>query len=196
MLVDAECNERYQSFPDAFLPASMQTSRPDIVILQNVHAEFAGLQSSRRRDPRVIVHLIEIGLTSDLFLHVALDNKREQHAELCSNLTAYDWANVRQHEIVLGHTGAMLTQNLAALQTLGVSPVRSRSLLKVWPYLACRGCVPSCLASPRQYKMTALLRYVLLHASLLPRLVHPCLPKRCTVLCSLHQLPPCHRCPE
>ena len=96
MLVDAECNEPYQSFPDAFLPASMQTSHPDTVIPQNVHAKFAGLQTNRRRDPRVVVHLVEIGFTSDLFLHVALAMKHEQHAELCSDLTltAYAWANV------------------------------------------------------------------------------------------------------
>ena len=51
MLVDAECNERYQNFPDAFLPASMQTSRPVIMILQNMQAV-----QSRRRDLRMVVH--------------------------------------------------------------------------------------------------------------------------------------------
>ena len=93
---------------------------------------FAGLQSmrSRHRDPCVVVHLVEIGFTSDLFLHLALTKKRKQRAELCNTLTAYGWANVQQHEIFLGRTGVMLTQSLTALQVLGVSAAQSRVLLK------------------------------------------------------------------
>lgn len=68
-----------QSFPNSSLPASMQTSWPAIVLL-HVHAAFTGSSSSRLRDPWLLVHVVEVGFTSDLFLHAAMTKNHEQYA--------------------------------------------------------------------------------------------------------------------
>ena len=124
ILIDAECHDRYVAFPDIFLPASLQTSRPDIVLLQNVHGDMASLPMYRRRDPRVIVHLVEVTYTSDLHLHDRVQTKLDQHADLRRNLLAYGWVNVQIHVFVLGHTGVMRSHSATSLTELGIDPCR------------------------------------------------------------------------
>ena len=133
MLVDAECHERYKPFPVSFLPTlpeNMQTSRLDSILLQNVFVSFDALSPSRGRDLRVIVHVIEVGYTSDMYLHRTAATKRHQHAQLCSNLKAFGWAQVQQHQLIIGHTGVMLCDNMAALQALGVCSQRIKAVLQ------------------------------------------------------------------
>ena len=130
LIVDAECHDRYRSFPTAFLPEHLQTSRPDIVLLQHVYSDFAALSWGTRRDPRVVVHILEVGYTSDLFLHECMQRKLEQHAQLCRNLQAFGWARVQQSAFIIGHTGAMLASNQATLSSLGITPTDADSLLK------------------------------------------------------------------
>ena len=130
MLVDAECHERYTSFPPAFLPVELQCSRPDIILVQNALCSFADMPVHYRRDPRLTVHVVEVGYTSDYLLHERRRTKLEQHAQLCRNLASYGWVNVRMHAFVVGHTGVMLADNASAMTSLGVSPAR------VGPFLA------------------------------------------------------------
>ena len=130
MLVDAECHERYISFPPAFLPEELQTSRPDIILIEHAFCDFAALPTHYRRDPRVIVHIVEVGYTSDYLLHERRRTKLEQHSELCRNLSAFGWVNIRMHAFVVGHTGVMLAANGDLLTALGISSPR------VGPFLA------------------------------------------------------------
>ena len=95
-----------------------------------MHASFDALSLSRRRDPRVLVHVIEVGYTSDMFLHIAAATKRHQHAQLCSSLKAFGRAQVQQHQLIIGHTGVMLCDNMAALQALGVCSQRIKAFLQ------------------------------------------------------------------
>lgn len=48
------------AFPDAFLPTSLQTSRPDVVLLQIIHWDLPSLPFSGRRHHRINVHLVEV----------------------------------------------------------------------------------------------------------------------------------------
>ena len=122
LMCDAECHERYVSFPPAFLPLHLQVSRPDIVLLANVHDRFPMLPIGTRRDPRVVVHLIEVGFTSDLLVHDRVQVKLDQHEQLRRNLLAYGWADVRVHPIIIGHTGVMRATTAAIMSTLGLPP--------------------------------------------------------------------------
>ena len=134
MFCDAECNERYTVFPDSLLPSHMQTSRPDIFLLQTIRARDLGnLPPGRRRDPRVVLHVIEVTYTSDLYVHGAVPRNFQQHDELCRNLRAFGWQNVRIHTFVVGHTGVMLVMrqdNANILTQHGTSQHR------VTPFLA------------------------------------------------------------
>ena len=61
----AECHERYVGFRDSLLPVAgpshIQTSRPDILLLETIRAQDLGnLPLGRRRDPRVVLHVIEV----------------------------------------------------------------------------------------------------------------------------------------
>ena len=110
-----------------FLPASLQTSRPNIVLLQNVHGDMASLPMYHRRDPRVIVHLVKVTYTSDLHLHDRVQTKLDlldQHADLRRNLLAHRWVNVHIHVFVLGHTGVMRSHSATSLTELGIDPCR------------------------------------------------------------------------
>ena len=124
MLVDAECHERYRAFPNVFLPQALQCSRPDIVLIENARCDFATLPVHYRRDPRIVVHLVEVGYASDFLLHERRQAKLQQHSQLCRNLSAFGWANVHPHCFIVGHTGVMLNGNAALLTGLGVTPSR------------------------------------------------------------------------
>ena len=124
MLVDAECHERYQSFPANFLPADLQCSRPDIVLIENARCDFEVMPLHYRRDPRITVHLVEVGYTSDFLLHDRRQAKLEQHSDLRRNLLAFGWAKVQVHCFIVGHTGVMLQDNANHLISLGISPSR------------------------------------------------------------------------
>ena len=99
VLVDAECNDQYQSFPDAFLPASMQMLAPRHNILHNVHADFAALLSSCRHDwVTLFIWLNLVSLkTSSCMLH----RPRSMSSMLSFAAICNRWAtlDVRQHEI-------------------------------------------------------------------------------------------------
>ena len=123
MLVDAECHQRYVSFPAAFLPLELQTSRPDIILVENAQCEFTSLPTHFRRDPRLTVHIVEVGYTSDFLLHERRSTKLEQHSQLRRNLLDFGWVNVRMHAFVVGHTGVMLASNADVMTALGISPI-------------------------------------------------------------------------
>ena len=65
-----------------------QTSRPDILLLQNVHSNMSSLHILSCRDPRVIVHIIEVTYTSDLLVHERVETKLAQYETLRRNLLA------------------------------------------------------------------------------------------------------------
>ena len=64
MLVDAECPERYQAFPRAFLPSHLQSSRPDIILFVGndlpQQQQHSYISARTRRD--AVVHLVEAGV--------------------------------------------------------------------------------------------------------------------------------------
>ena len=122
--VDAECHDRYISFPANVLPHHMQTSRPDIVLLENVPAMALNLPYWSPRDPRLAVHLVEVTYTSDFHVHDRVQAKREQHAQLRRNFLDFGWQKVSIHVFVIGHTGVMREANASLLIELGVLPDR------------------------------------------------------------------------
>ena len=79
---------------------------------------------------------------------------------VCSNLQAFGWARVQQHQLIIGHTGVMLCDNMAALQALGVCSQRVKaflqelSLASLQKSCAILACFPynSTLASPVQMR--------------------------------------------
>ena len=119
---DAECHERYVGFPDSLLPSHMQTSRLDILLLETIRAQDLGnLPFGRRRDPRVVLHVIEVTYTSDLYVHNAVPRKLQQHDELCRKLRAFGWQNICVHIFVVGHVGVMRQNSANILTQLGIS---------------------------------------------------------------------------
>ena len=120
MLCDAECHDRYRSMPTSMLPVSMQSSRPDLVLVQGLPALASRRMAHVRGDPGVCIHLVEVTFSGDFNLHDRLPDKQAQHARLLENLVAFGWRDVRLHIFVVGHTGIMLASNAAVLQELGV----------------------------------------------------------------------------
>ena len=122
--------------------------------------QFDALSLNRRRDPRVIVHAIEVGYTLDMYLHIAAATRTHEFAQYCSNLKACGWAQVQQHQLIIGHTGVMRCDNMAALQALGVCSqhvkafLRKLSLASLQKSCAILACFPynSTLASPVQMR--------------------------------------------
>ena len=129
MFVDAECHERYISLPADILPLHLQTSRPDIVLIQNLSHDVAPMPYGRRRDPRMAVHLIEVGYTSDLRVHDRVQAKLDQHRQLSENFRQFGWRDVRVHAFIVGHTGVMRSDNSTVLMELGVPHSRVSSFL-------------------------------------------------------------------
>ena len=129
MLMDAECYECYCSFPPTLLPVELQTSRPDIVLLENVRGSLCSLPAYNRRDPRIHVHLVEVGYTADFALPMCMHRKQAQHAQLLRNMQAYGWQVVSLHTFVIGHSGVMLAHNAGILTCLGVPFPRVRPFL-------------------------------------------------------------------
>ena len=74
------------------------------------------------RDPRVTVHLIEIGFTSYFLVHDRVQVKLDQHDQLRRNLMAYGWVNVQVHPVIIGHTGVMRSATASVLTAVGVHP--------------------------------------------------------------------------
>ena len=129
MFVDAECHERYSSFPRTVLPLYQQTSRPDIVLI--VGSGIGGLDSyipvARRRDS--VLHLVEVGYTMDFRVHEHMAVKIQQHSQLRSNLLSYGWGSVWIHAFIVGHTGIMCRVNAEILRDLGVPDVGIKAML-------------------------------------------------------------------
>ena len=119
MLQDAECHERFVSFPSRILPIHLQCSRPDIAIVEGLDAALS-LHCLNIRDPRVTLHLVEVGFATDMDVHEKVAVKRLQHTQLCQNLNAYGWHSVALHVFVIGHTGVMRGYNADILHRLGV----------------------------------------------------------------------------
>ena len=129
MLSHAECHQRYTSLPRSFLPLRLQTSRPDIVLLENFTKPLSSFRAGNRRDSHIALHLVEVTFTSDLGLRSAMAKKADQHRQLCTNLLNFGWVNVNLHCFVIGHTGSMLTLNARILARLGISSHRIPAFL-------------------------------------------------------------------
>ena len=67
--MDAECHERYEAFPSSRLCRNMQTFCPDIVMLANFQGDLDLMPFSKRQDPDVVLHLVEVGYTSKFRAH-------------------------------------------------------------------------------------------------------------------------------
>ena len=131
MYVDAECHQpRYKSFHPAILPIDLQTSRPDIVVVQGLQGDPASLRGGRHRDPRYTVHLVEVTFTSDTRVHDRVESKAAQHAQLCRDFRAYGWVDIRLHIFIMGHTGMTRMHNAEILLALGVVQPRINVCLK------------------------------------------------------------------
>ena len=109
MIVDAACHERYEAFPRAFLPLDLQSSRPDIILFVGndlpKQQQYSYIPARTRRD--AVVHLVEVGYTSDMRVHEHVQIKLDQHHILRQNLISYGWGRVYVHDFIVGHTGVM-----------------------------------------------------------------------------------------
>ena len=95
----------------------MQTPRPDIALVETMPEGFSRLSLQARLDPQGAVHLVEVGFTSDVHLHMCLQDKMAQHDVLCHNLQSYGWANVQAHVIGLGFMGLTIPGNASEIVT-------------------------------------------------------------------------------
>ena len=95
MLVDAETHDRYVSFPESVLPLHMQSSRPDMVLIQGCSHAMDAIGMHDRRSPSWVLHLVEVIVTSDFRVHDVVQRKTDQHETLLQNLRAYGWRDVR-----------------------------------------------------------------------------------------------------
>ena len=77
------------------------------MLLENVATDFASVRVGSRRDPRIKVHIIEVGYTGDWYVHERVKDKLDQHEQLRRNLRAFGWTSVHLHAFVLGHSGVM-----------------------------------------------------------------------------------------
>ena len=69
-----------------------ECSRPDIVLIENARCDFGVMPLHYRRVPRITVHVVEEGYTSEFLLHDRRQIKLEQHSDLRRNLLAFGWA--------------------------------------------------------------------------------------------------------
>lgn len=150
MMVDAECHDRYRALPASILPLDMQTSRPDIVLIQGYCGDMASLRAGQNRDPMLQLHLVEVTFTSDLRVHDRVATKMQQHAQLCADLRAFGWVNVHLHIFIMGHTGVVRVHNTDILHSLGVPVDRTLPFLRSLAVMALQRstgilrCFPSC----------------------------------------------------
>lgn len=75
------------------------------MLLENVATDFASVRVGSRRDPRIKVHVIEVGYAGDWYVHERVKDKLDQHEQLRRNLRAFGWTSVYLHAFVLGHSG-------------------------------------------------------------------------------------------
>ena len=118
--MDAECHERHQAFPRAFLPLYLQTSRPDVILFVGSNLPQQQQHSYIPAGTRMnaVVHLVEVGYTSDMRVH---EHVQIKHRQLRQNLLSYGWGSVNVLAFIMGHTGVMSQANADILQELGVS---------------------------------------------------------------------------
>ena len=76
-----------------------------------------------------MVHLVEVGYTSDMRVHEHMQIKLDQHCQLRQNLLSYGWGRVNVHAFIVGHTGVMSQANDDILQELGISSPSIDSVL-------------------------------------------------------------------
>ena len=66
-----------------------------------------------------VVHLVEVGYTSDMRVHEHVQIKLDQHRQLRQNLLSYGWGRASVHAFIVGHTGVMSQAKVDILQELG-----------------------------------------------------------------------------
>ena len=108
--------------------------RPDILLLED-NMDLLGKRGRSPAHTRLIryglqtkVWVIEIGYSSDTRYRERLQEKRDQHAELCSLLAARGYA-VELVPIILGSMGSIYRSVDESLRRLGVAPARVPALL-------------------------------------------------------------------
>ena len=122
-------------------PALVMKFRPDLLIIEGL--THVAVSSHNMFDPAVlshfqafcIIHLLELGYTSDYSLHSTLTKKHLQHVELCRSLISAGWTLhlsglTPYHILILGFSGIVFKPALSIFDSLGISAAASRSLLK------------------------------------------------------------------
>ena len=91
-----------RKLPAAVLPLHLQTSFPDILMIDLPKREVATFQRQRKPIPRLTrnrctINIIEVKYTFDLLIHERTRQAMEQHAQLRENLLAAGWGTVNIH---------------------------------------------------------------------------------------------------
>ena len=110
--------------------------RPDILNIENMSPSLArpGAGISSRVKGRATVHIIEVGYvseSSDTYLE-RIQQKREQHASLCTALASAGWRihNNQPTALMLGQAGTVFSEWQDVLKDLGVTASRADTLMR------------------------------------------------------------------
>ena len=99
-----------RKFPAAVLPLDLQTSYPDILLIDLPHTDVLALHHQRKSIPRVTrrnctIAIIEIKYAFDLLIHDRTQEAIDQHAQLQAHLLAAGWGTVDIHPFIIGSAG-------------------------------------------------------------------------------------------
>ena len=127
-----------RKLPAAVLPLHLQTSFPDILMIDLPTREVATLQRQKKSIPRLTrnrctINIIEVKYTFDLLIHERTRQAMEQHAQLRENLLAAGWGTVNIHPFIIGSAGTIRYECHSILNQCGVTeePVRDLLLRKI-----------------------------------------------------------------
>ena len=120
--------------PAAVLPLHLQSSFPDILLIDIPHAEITAFQQARRPVPMLkrtgsTIHIIEVKYAFDLIIHDRTHQAIDQHTQLQENLIAAGWGTVLIHPFIIGSAGTIRQHSHTILEICGVTDQHARDLL-------------------------------------------------------------------
>ena len=111
--------------------------RPDILIVEHLSCRLGGRWDKRaptqatlaNMRAKAVIHIVEVGYTSDLAYHAKVAEKAAQHKELAAYLSSTGWTVKNHTPIVMGTSGTLFTDTRTALMGLGVPPDEATNLM-------------------------------------------------------------------
>ena len=143
---DAEGHTRYPSTPNGrrlpswVLPVSLQSSRPDLVIIPSLSPpgpvprrgpppDHHPSQWSHADRASHTICIIEVGYSTDTRVHSKTREKLLQHALLARRLRAHGW-HVDVRALAVGATGVLRRDAILCFEDIGITPEDAFSLLR------------------------------------------------------------------